>query len=109
MLTRPLGPYCPAFNLQQPGTAWTIHSILAYRDTLVIVLLEFFQCAIDLIPLISVVVLKAKSPSCGVGEIYDGTFTGTLREGDGVTTALLRKIGVKVYSEIEIKIASGEN
>lgn len=40
--------------------------------------------------------LKAKSPSCGVGRIYDGTFTGTLRAGDGVTTALLRRNGVQV-------------
>ncbi len=47
------------------------------------------------------VVLKAKSPSCGVGQIYDGTFTGVLREGDGVTTAFLRSIGVKVYSEMD--------
>ena len=40
--------------------------------------------------------LKAKSPSCGVGRIYDGTFSGTLRPGDGVTAALLRRNGVKV-------------
>lgn len=40
--------------------------------------------------------LKAKSPSCGVGRIYDGTFTGTLRTGDGVTTALLRRNGIQV-------------
>jgi uncharacterized protein YbbK (DUF523 family) len=56
------------------------------------------------------VVLKAKSPSCGVGQIYDGTFTGTLREGDGVTAALLRNAGVKVYSDIELKkIEFGNN
>lgn len=40
--------------------------------------------------------LKAKSPSCGVGRIYDGTFSGALRPGDGVTTALLKRNGVKV-------------
>lgn len=40
--------------------------------------------------------LKAKSPSCGVGRIYDGTFTGTLRTGDGVTAALLRRNGIQV-------------
>lgn len=40
--------------------------------------------------------LKAKSPSCGVGHIYDGTFSGALRPGDGVTAALLRRNGVKV-------------
>ena len=40
--------------------------------------------------------LKAKSPSCGCGCIYDGTFTGTLRSGDGVTTALLKRNGIEV-------------
>lgn len=40
--------------------------------------------------------LKSKSPSCGVGSIYDGTFTGTLRPGDGVTAALLKRNGILV-------------
>jgi len=42
------------------------------------------------------VILKSKSPSCGLGRIYDGTFTGTLREGDGVTAALLKEEGIQV-------------
>lgn len=46
------------------------------------------------------VLLKAKSPSCGVGRIYDGTFTGTLRSGDGVTAAMLKRNGIRVV-EIE--------
>jgi len=41
-------------------------------------------------------VLKARSPSCGVGQIYDGSFSGRLREGDGVTTALLKRGGIIV-------------
>ncbi len=41
-------------------------------------------------------ILKAKSPSCGCGMIYDGTFSGKLREGDGVTAALLKRNGVEV-------------
>ena len=44
-------------------------------------------------------ILKAKSPSCGVGEIYDGTFTGTLVPGDGVATRLLREEGIVVATE----------
>lgn len=48
------------------------------------------------------VVLKAKSPSCGVGKIYDGSFSGKLKDGDGVTTALLRGAGIIVYSETDI-------
>lgn len=47
-------------------------------------------------------VLKEKSPSCGQGQIYDGTFTGTLTEGDGVTAALLRANGIPVYGESRI-------
>jgi len=44
-------------------------------------------------------IAKQKSPSCGCGKTYDGTFTGTLIKGDGVTTALLKKHGIKVISE----------
>jgi uncharacterized protein YbbK (DUF523 family) len=42
------------------------------------------------------VFLKSKSPSCGVGIIYDGTFSGTLRPGFGVTAALLKRNHIKV-------------
>ena len=44
-------------------------------------------------------ILKARSPSCGCGRIYDGTFSDTLIDGDGVTAALLRKNGIKVRTE----------
>jgi len=44
-------------------------------------------------------IFKARSPSCGCGEIYDGTFSGRTRPGDGVTTALLKKHGIEVVSE----------
>jgi uncharacterized protein YbbK (DUF523 family) len=44
-------------------------------------------------------ILKAKSPSCGVGRIYDGSFTGRLVPGDGTFTALLREAGVQVMDE----------
>ncbi|MFF2010123.1 DUF523 domain-containing protein [Streptomyces sp. NPDC058195] len=40
--------------------------------------------------------LMARSPSCGHGAVYDGTFTGTLRAGDGVTAALLERHGIAV-------------
>ena len=43
--------------------------------------------------------LKAKSPSCGNGKIYDGTFTHTKKEGFGVTTELLKKNGIEVITE----------
>ena len=46
--------------------------------------------------------LKQRSPSCGKGEIYDGTFTGTLTPGDGVTAALLSAHGIRVYGEDDV-------
>lgn len=44
-------------------------------------------------------ILKERSPSCGCGRIYDGTFTGTLIPGDGVTAGLLKAHGIRVYGE----------
>lgn len=48
---------------------------------------------------IDVVILKSKSPSCGKDYIYDGSFTHTLVNGDGITTRLFKKNGIKIYSE----------
>ena len=48
-------------------------------------------------------VLKERSPSCGRGEVYDGTFTGTLTAGDGVTAALLEEHGIPLYGESRIE------
>jgi len=44
-------------------------------------------------------ILKQKSPSCGCGKIYDGTFSGRLIKGEGVTTKLLKKNKIKVFTE----------
>lgn len=41
-------------------------------------------------------ILKDKSPSCGCGVIYDGSFSGRLRQGNGVTAAALRAAGIPV-------------
>ena len=49
-------------------------------------------------------VLKERSPSCGKGEIYDGTFSGTLTHRDGVTAELLILNGIRVLGESEINI-----
>ena len=48
---------------------------------------------------IKVAILKARSPSCGVGQIHDGSFSGRLVEGDGVAAALLKREGIIVKSE----------
>ncbi len=49
-----------------------------------------------------VAILKARSPSCGCGEIYDGSFTREPRGGDGVTAALLKQEGIRVFTEEEL-------
>ena len=46
--------------------------------------------------------LKAKSPSCGKNQIYDGTFTHTIREGNGITVSLLEENGIEVFTEEEL-------
>lgn len=51
---------------------------------------------------ITTAVLKSRSPSCGKGRIYTGDFSGDLKEGDGVTTALFKRNGIEVYTEDEI-------
>ena len=48
-------------------------------------------------------ILKERSPSCGHGEIYDGTHSGTLTAGDGVTAQLLVDHGISVYGESQIE------
>ena len=44
-------------------------------------------------------VLKARSPSCGAGQIYDGSFSGRLIAGDGVFAAMLKAAGIRVITE----------
>ena len=55
---------------------------------------------------VKIAILKSNSPSCGDGKIYDGTFTHTLIDGDGITAKLLKENGIKVYDEnnyVELK------
>ena len=47
-------------------------------------------------------VLKERSPSCGHGKIYDGTFSGTLTDGNGVTADLFLNNGIAVFGESEL-------
>lgn len=46
--------------------------------------------------------LKERSPSCGCGAVYDGTFTGTVIPGDGVAAALLKAHGISILGESRI-------
>ncbi len=47
-------------------------------------------------------ILKSRSPSCGKGKVYDGTFSGQLVDGNGFTADLLLKNGIEVLTEEEI-------
>ena len=47
-------------------------------------------------------ILKARSPSCGYGNVYDGSFTGKTREGDGCFAQLLREKGIPVKTEEDL-------
>ena len=47
-------------------------------------------------------ILKANSPSCGKGKVYNGAFNGTLIEGNGITTELLIKAGIEVITEEDL-------
>lgn len=54
---------------------------------------------------IQMAILTARSPSCGSGLIYDGSFSRKLTAGDGVTAALLKSNGIKVFNSEEIQQA----
>ena len=47
-------------------------------------------------------VLKSRSPTCGVKQVYDGTFTGTLRDGSGILAQALLDAGIKVIDSEEV-------
>lgn len=58
---------------------------------------EVLQIAID--SGADAAIFMSRSPSCGCGQVYDGSFSGMLVSGDGVTTAMLKKNGVKVWND----------
>ncbi|MBC8273494.1 MAG: DUF523 domain-containing protein [Chloroflexi bacterium] len=47
-------------------------------------------------------IARSRSPSCGCGRVYDGTFRDRLIDGDGVTTALLRRSGIRITPEKDL-------
>ena len=49
-----------------------------------------------------VAILKERSPSCGFGEIYDGSFSGRTKSGNGITAQLLYNNGIKIFGESRI-------
>ena len=68
---------------------------------------EFIRGADEVVRLARMVgatqaILKSRSPSCGSGQIYDGTFSKVLVQGDGLTARALKKMGVCVISEEDL-------
>lgn len=57
----------------------------------------------------NIAVLKERSPSCGFKKIYDGTFTSTIIDGNGVFAELLDKNGVKIYNETNAEELLNDN
>ena len=47
-------------------------------------------------------ILKARSPACGCGAIYDGTFTRSISSGDGVAVAALKQAGIEIWTDEEL-------
>jgi len=60
----------------------------------VLKLAKFYDC--------KYAILKERSPSCGHGKVYDGSFSGTIIEGDGVLTDILGKNGIEVFGESQL-------
>ena len=52
---------------------------------------------------VKIAILKSNSPSCGYEKIYDGSFTHTLKEGNGISTNLFLQNGIKIYNENNFK------
>lgn len=68
---------------------------------------EFYKGAYETLKIaklydIKTAILKSRSPSCGYGKIYDGSFSGNLIEGKGITAELLESNGIKIYTEEDI-------
>ena len=78
-----------AQTLSEDGQDFTVFFLQGAREVLRIAQMARAEAAI----------FKEHSPSCGSTRIYDGSFEHKLKPGIGVTVALLREHGIKVYSE----------
>ena len=95
-----LVPVCPEImgGLPTPRIPAEIHQnkVIAKDGKDVTKLAKLYNC--------HTAILKEKSPSCGCGKVYDGTFTGTLINGDGITARLLKEHGIKITGETTLDI-----
>lgn len=102
-------PVCPEQlgGLPTPRLPSEINGDRVVRKDGVDVTAEFQQGAREALNLAQLVgaktaILKAKSPSCGSGKIYDGSFSGVLIDGDGILAQTCKDNGIEVKTEEEI-------
>lgn len=98
-------PFCPeqAAGLPTPRKPCEIKDGSVYNVDGVDLTKEFLDGANEALKLckmynIKKAYLKSKSPSCGKGKIYDGSFSGVLIDGDGIVTKLLEENEIEVIS-----------
>ena len=109
-LDRPLIPVCPevAGGLPVPRPAAERHADGAVRTADGADVTAFYErgaavaVAVARAAGANEAVLKARSPSCGCRQVYDGTFSRTLVAGEGVAAAALRAAGLTVRSDEEL-------
>lgn len=73
----------------------------AFEDGARIAYIRTVAAAMSIGEEIECAILKSNSPSCGKDKVYDGTFTGTLVDGEGIFAKTLREHGIKIYTEKE--------
>ena len=102
-------PVCPEQlgGLPTPRISAEIRGNRVIRKDGVDITEEFQHGAQEAMKLVNLIgartaILKARSPSCGFGQIYDGSFTGTLMMGNGVFAELCKKNGMEVKTEEDI-------
>jgi uncharacterized protein YbbK (DUF523 family) len=101
-------PVCPEQlgGLPTPRQPSEINGGRVIRKDGLDVTAEFQQGAREALKLARLVgaktaILKAKSPSCGCGKIYDGSFSGALIDGNGIFAQLCKENGIEVKTEEE--------
>lgn len=92
-------PICPESGLGTPRESSERRGSAVLSKSGTDVTEQFVQGASEALAVcmdakVRVAVLKSRSPSCGVGTIYDGSFTGTLVSGNGVAASMLMEAGI---------------
>ncbi len=105
-------PFCPevASGLPIPRDPVEIQAnakvLTADSTDLTANLIDGANQALELAKLhnIKIAILKERSPSCASQEIYDGSFSGTIISGSGITATKLRENGIEVFSEEQLDL-----